>query len=145
MEQNEDLSKYRYTTDIQMRFSDIDVFGHVNNTIYLHYMDLGKLGYIHQVLGTLFDPQLNAMVIANINCEYLAPTFYGEPIKVLTRVDAVGVHSVTFEQRVINEATSQVKCACRTVMVGFDVPTASSMEIPERWRALLGEYEGRNF
>lgn len=36
------LSEFRYQTDLQIRFSDVDVLGHVNNTIYLSFYDTGK-------------------------------------------------------------------------------------------------------
>ena len=38
-------------TQIQMRFADIDVLGHVNNVNQQHYFDLGKCDFYKQVLG----------------------------------------------------------------------------------------------
>ena len=38
-------------TQIQMRFADIDVLGHVNNVNQQNYFDLGKCDFYKQVLG----------------------------------------------------------------------------------------------
>lgn len=144
MEIPESRYEFHHRLPVQMRFTDIDVFGHVNNNVYLQYFDLGKLEYINASLGSLFDPREKALVVANINCDFYYPTVYGEEIEVVTRVDAIGAHSITLEQRVVATASQQVKCICRTVMVGYDVRQRSVMEIPADWHTRIGAYEHRN-
>ena len=34
--------KFNHTLPIQLRFNDVDKFGHVNNTVYFSFMILGK-------------------------------------------------------------------------------------------------------
>lgn len=139
------VSKYdfHHRLPVQMRFTDIDVFGHVNNNVYLQYFDLGKLEYIHASLGSLFDPKEKALVVASLGCDFYYPTVYGEDIEVVTRVDNIGRHSITLEQRVVAPASGQVKCICRTVMVGYDVRLRESMEIPADWHARISDFEHR--
>lgn len=144
MEIPESRYEFHHRLPVQMRFTDIDVFGHVNNNVYLQYFDLGKLEYINASLGSLFDPREKALVVANINCDFYYPTVYGEEIEVVTRVDAIGAHSITLEQRVLATSSQQVKCICRTVMVGYDVRQRSAMEIPADWHTRIGAYEHRN-
>ena len=131
--------------DIQMRFNDIDALHHVNNTVYFEYMDLGKSKYIDDVLRTHFDFIKKALVIVNVNCEFYHMAHFGEPIVTETRVDEIGHKSITFEQRVINRDTRDVKCIGRTVMVGFDIEKGVPMEISDDIRADIGAYEGRTF
>ena len=33
---------FHHTLPIQLRFNDVDKFGHVNNTVYFSFYDLGK-------------------------------------------------------------------------------------------------------
>lgn len=126
--------------EIQMRFKDVDLFGHVNNTVYLEYMDLGKVHYINRVLGDLFNTHKDALVIVNINCDFLSPAKYDEPLEVVTRVEAVGVHSLTLNQQVRNSATGDVKCRAKVVMVGFDATTGQSKEIPDSWKEKIADF-----
>lgn len=137
------MPQYNHLFDVQMRFNDLDTYGHVNNTIYLQYMDLGKEKYISQVIGDMFHAKDEAMVIVNINCDFCEITAYGEPLEVRTRVDSIGKHSVIFEQEVANKATGAVKCHCRTVMVGFALTTNETIEIPLRWRQSISAFEGK--
>lgn len=136
---------FHCSQQIQMRFKDIDMFQHVNNTVYFEYMDYGKSQYISQVLGPLFDPANDAMVIVNVNCNFLNPTRYDETVNVETRVDAIGEHSVTFVQRIINPVIDEIKCEARIVMVGYNARRAESIVIPDEWRESISKFEGRNF
>ena len=144
MEAPESIYEFFHRLPVQMRFTDIDVFGHVNNNVYLQYFDLGKLEYINASLGSLFDPREKALVVANLNCDFYYPTVYGEEIEVITRVDAIGTHSINLEQRVVTTDRQQVKCICRTVMVGYDVRQGSAMEIPAEWHARISAFERRS-
>ncbi len=133
---------YRDSLDIQMRFKDVDLFGHVNNTVYLEYMDMGKVHYIESVLGDMFNNRRDALVIVNINIDFLQPAKFDELLCVQTRVEAVGLHSVTFSQQVANSVTGNVKCRARVVMVGFDATTGESKEIPQEWKHRIAAHEG---
>lgn len=132
---------YRDSVDIQMRFKDVDLFGHVNNTVYLEYMDLGKVHYIENVLGDMFNNRRDALVIVNINCDFLSPAKFDEPLCVQTRVESAGIHSITFSQQVVNSTTGSVKCRARVVMVGFDATTGESKEIPQAWKDSISAHE----
>ena len=37
--------QFNHTLPIQLRFNDVDKFGHVNNTVYFSFYDLGKTEY----------------------------------------------------------------------------------------------------
>ena len=47
--------KFRHTMPVQIRFSDVDQFGHVNNSVYFSLYDLAKTTYIKDVLGSAED------------------------------------------------------------------------------------------
>jgi len=132
---------FRHHMPVQLRFNDVDMFGHVNNTVYLQFFDLGKLRYFEDVLGKDFEKAGLAVVVVNINCDFFEPTFLKERLEVLTQTIHIGDKSITLEQRVVNAVTGSVKCLCRTVMAGFDPTTLQSAPIPDHHRAAIEAYE----
>lgn len=125
---------------IQIRFNDVDRYGHVNNNAYFSYYDLGKEEYLNNVLHVDYRRQDVAPVIANINADFICPIFYGDEIVVETRVCHVGQKSFTLEQQAVNVGNGQVVCRCRTVMVCISLREQCSVEIPENYRqAFLAE------
>ena len=134
---------YRHAIDVQLRFNDVDMFGHVNNSVYLQFFDLGKLRYFEAALGKDFARSGLAVVIVNINCDFFSPAFLDEPLQVLTTVTHIGDKSLVLEQRIVNSATGDVKCLGRTTMAGFNPKTLKSEAIPAESRKSLEQYEGR--
>ena len=82
----EESPAFRHTIPVQMRFNDVDVLGHINNSVYFSYYDLGKTAYFTTIRKELLDWQRADVVIANVNCNFYSPVYFGEPISVTTRV-----------------------------------------------------------
>lgn len=127
----------RHHLDIQVRFNDFDMFGHLNNNAYLEYCDLAKADYFAALLGGPVSPERLSMVVAGIEATFYEPTLPGEPLRVDTRLKHLGESSMTLEQGVVNPSTGALKAKARTVMVYFDVHTLKSKPIPDDLRALL--------
>lgn len=132
---------FHHYIPVQIRFSDIDALGHVNNAIYLNYFDLGKSRYFEDVMHDNIDWRDVGVVIVNINCTYFAPTLNEEPIEVLTKVTEIGSKSFRMEQRIVNTATMQTKAVCYSILSGFSRLTMKSVEIAPAWIEALEKYE----
>lgn len=137
------LPQYNHSVDVQLRFNDVDIFGHVNNSVYLQFFDLGKLRYFEAVLGKDFQKSGLAVVIANINCDFFKPAFMNDELQVRTRCVHIGEKSLVLEQHIVEKNSVEPVCAARTVMVGFDPKTLSSAPIPDDVRRQFEDFEGR--
>lgn len=135
---------FRHRMPLQMRFNDIDLLGHLNNSVYLTLMDLAKAKYFKAVNNdTDVDISRMGIVIVNINVNFCSPTFFNEDIEVETATVAIGEKSITLEQRIYSVPDGQTKCSCRTIMAGFDIHTNTSVPISEEWVEKFEAYEGR--
>lgn len=141
MEQQTERRVFRHRLPIQIRFNDVDRYGHVNNNAYFAYYDLGKEDYLTSVLCTDYRGRDVVPVIANINADFLLPIFYGDPIVVETAVSHIGQHSFTLVQQAINTRTGAVVCRCSTVMVCFSLKGQCSAEVPQEYRQAIEAYE----
>lgn len=135
---------YKHEIPLQLRFNDIDILGHLNNSVYFNFFDLGKSRYFEAVRGKKLDWRTADIVIASIHADFLAPVFFSEPIAVQTAVTEIGNKSFKIIQRVVNTQTGQIKCVCTSVMVGFDIATVSAKPISDDWKQDIMKYEGNN-
>lgn len=129
------------TTKIQIRWSDIDMLGHVYNGQYQHFFDIGKSDFFAQVLHLPHHWVVNSqgVLTAQTLNNYYSPTQISEPIEVQTVVEKLGTKSFTLFQRMINSDTGVLKADSRSVLVCYDPVAQVSQEIPAHWRALLGD------
>ena len=112
--------QFNHTLPIQLRFNDVDKFGHVNNTVYFSFYDLGKTEYFASVCPDV-DWEKDGIVVVHIEANFLAQIYGSDHIAVQTAVTEIGTKSFHLAQRVIDTETQEVKCVCTSVMVAFDL------------------------
>jgi len=134
---------FRHCLPVQIRFSDIDMLGHLNNNVYLIFMDQAKIQYFSAVRGRQITATDLCMVVVNINCDFVSPSFLDSSLEVWTQVTHIGEKSVKLEQRIIDSNTGETKCIGRTIMAGFDPETLQSAAVSDTWVSLTEAYEQR--
>lgn len=136
---------FRHAVDVQTRFTDIDILGHVNNNVYLSMMDLAKVSYFEAITeGQMTIRDIRAVVV-NINCDFFEPSYFNEPLQVWTAVTHIGHRSFTLEQRVVNANSLRTKCIGRTTLAGFDPATASGADLDPVLTTAVVRFEQRTF
>lgn len=124
-----------YRTDIQMRFSDTDALGHLNNTAYALYAEQARVELFNQLQldqvrrGDVF------VILAHISLDFLRQVRFGERVHVITRVAKLGRTSVTLAQEIYAEDALAAKVT--SVVVVFDFTTQKPTPIPSGLRAVF--------
>lgn len=136
-----DPSEFKHRVDLQIRFNDIDILGHLNNTVYFSFYDTGKAYYMEAVEGGRIDWQRVESVVANVDCAFIDSILFGTEIEVLTRCEHIGHRSFTILQMIVDKATQQVKSVCRSVMVSIDPATKQSIPLPLKWQKGIRAWE----
>ncbi len=132
---------YRHVLPLQIRFNDVDKFGHVNNTVYFQFYDTAKTDYIATVCKGV-DWERQAIVVVKIEAEFLAQIKGNDHIAGRTRIVKIGNKSFHLEQDVIDSDTQEVKSRCLSVMVLYDLERQQTIPLPDEWRKAITDYEG---
>jgi acyl-CoA thioester hydrolase len=123
---------------VHVRFSDVDVYGHVNNVKYLEYFQEARIVMTSRVWRELRDEggSIPSIVVAQTDVDYRRPIlFRSEPYDCWSVVRRVGTRSMTIESE-IGDA-DQVLSRARVVIVFFDQRTGRSVEPPPSYRDRL--------
>ena len=140
MLKNKDLYFF-HKTPIQIRFNDIDIMAHVNNSVYQNYFDLARTQYFEEVFEKHINWKLRALVLAKITIEYFNPIFLEENIIVLSKVYKLGNKSLQMKQEIVNKGTNEIKAINEAVLVSFGVKEEKAIEMPEDWRSKIIKFE----
>ena len=139
---NSGIELFTYFHPIYIRFSDLDAQGHVNNAVYLTYLESARLGY-YQTTG-IWDNRSGAktgMVVAHIDIDYVAPIFLGQSIEVGLRMVRLGNKSMTLAFQIRAREGTQIFARGESVLVVFDDREERSMPIPAEWRNKITQFE----
>ncbi len=130
------MSVHRY--DCHVRFSDVDVYGHVNNVKYFEYYQEARIAFILSMRGGLFDgDSANRQVVARIDVDYKRPIlFRAEPYAVETWVTRVGTSSYTLAGRITDEQAT-VYSTAEVTLVAYDVRAQRSRPLTDGERERL--------
>lgn len=126
-----------FTTDVQVRFRDIDAYGHVNNAVYVTYLEQARVEYLRTVLGIDID-ELD-VVLASLSVDYREPVTDADSVEVAIDVPELGRSSVPMEYEIRDEG---VVAVAESVLVTYDFESDSSKPIPEEWREEIAAYHG---
>jgi len=125
-----------HTTQIPIRWGDMDAYGHVNNTIYFRYMEQARCEWLEAMdIGVGIGD--SGPVIVNASCTFLIPLTYPGTVEVWTFVGEPGRSSIpTFvEMRVVGDERIYAEGAAKVVWM--DTRTGKSVPLPDRVRASL--------
>ena len=121
---------------VHVRFSDVDVYGHVNNVKYFEYFQEARIR-LHSGLfrGLEGLPALH-MVVAQTDVDYRVPIlFRPEPYDCFSRIVRVGSRSMTIEAEICDGDV--VLSRARVAMVFFDTATGRAVEPGPAFRERL--------
>lgn len=134
-------TNFIHKTPIQIRFNDIDILAHVNNSVYQNYFDLARLQYFEKVFNQKMNWEDRVLVLAKITIEYLNPIFLEEEIVVLSKVYKLGNKSLQMKQEIVNITTNEVKANNDAVLVAFGSKKNETVLLPDDWRKKIIDYE----
>jgi len=135
--------EFYHSLPIQIRFNDIDLAQHVNNSVYQEYFDLGRLNYFEKAMGKAMADSGLSMVIASCKVDFFKPLFLTDSTFVETRVDALGTKSLEMVQRIMHKGESEPRAVAVTVMVCFNYASQVSENIPDTWKEKIRRFEHR--
>ena len=126
---------------VHVRFSDVDVYRHVNNVVYFEYFQEARIRLFSDLLADLPDlPQIQ-VVVAQTDVDYRLPIlFRPEPYDCWTQLGGFGRRSMTVESE-IRDGDS-VLARARVTTVFYDLEAQRSVEPPESLRERLRELAG---
>ena len=133
--------KFLHKTPIQIRFNDIDIMAHVNNSVYQNYFDMARMRYFELVFESKMNWEERALVLAKITIEYLNPIFLEEEIVVLSKVYKLGNKSLHMKQEIINLESNEIKAQNDAVLVAFGSKENKAILLPEEWRKEILKFE----
>jgi len=132
---------FTHTFSQDVAFRDLDGLGHVNNAVYLSYVESARLAYMQEVLGPLELDDLG--IVADVKISFRSPAALGETLEVGHRISRVGETSLVFNFEV-RGGDGRLVAEGSTVHVAFDYGVRRPVPVPEKWRSRIEFYEARS-
>jgi acyl-CoA thioester hydrolase len=131
----------RHVYDCHVRFSDVDVYGHVNNVNYFEFYQEARIAFLLSLADQPYEAE-SAMrqVVARIDVDYRRPIlFRPEPYAVETWVTRIGTSSYDLASRIVDVPgeAGTVYSEADVRLVAFDLGTQRSRPLTSTERGRL--------
>ncbi|MEO8289884.1 MAG: thioesterase family protein [Gaiellaceae bacterium] len=136
------MEGYRFVRPQEVAFRDLDVFGHVNNAVYLTYLENARIGYVRDVLGVESVEGL-LLIVASVKIDFRSRANLGETLEIGSRVSRVGTKSFDLDHEV-RGPDGRLVAEAQTTLVAFDYDRDQTMPVPPEWRERIESYESRS-
>lgn len=132
--------EFEFSTRVQVRFSETDMFGHVNNTVPITYFEFARIEYMKELGlmqrwlkgdGDLFP------VIADMQVDFTQQVYFDEMLDVHVKIASVGRSSIDVHYWVVN-ANGETCFTGRGAMVQISKATGKGHPWTEEERKLFG-------
>ncbi|MHC0434020.1 acyl-CoA thioesterase [Streptomyces sp. O3] len=136
----------RHVYSCPLRWSDMDAFGHVNNVVFLRYLEEARIDFMFRLAPGDGSPSFSGgSVVARHEIDYVRPLVHRhEPVTVESWVTKIGAASLTIAYEIkdagVAGSPGQVYVRASTVVVPFDLEAQRPRRISAEERSFLQEY-----
>jgi acyl-CoA thioester hydrolase len=127
---------------VDVRFRDCDPMGHVNNAVYLTYLELARFAYWKAAEIGRLEGEVS-YIIARVEIDFRASAKTGDILDVGVSVTGVGRTSFTMAYE-IRDQDGRLVATAGSVQVTYDYAAGRSVPVPGSVRARIAEFEGRS-
>lgn len=135
------LERFKTTVEVQTRFRDTDAMGHINNAVYLSYLELARMEYVKRVFGVTDYGGVD-FILARAEVDYRSPAKAGEALTVGVRVTKIGGASFTMDYLIAEAQSGRVIAEAQTIQVGYSYGRSRVKKLSEEFKAKVKGHDG---
>ena len=129
-----------FSTNIEVRFRDLDAIGHVNNAVFFTYFEEGRKHFSKKVFEVSDISDFN-FIMAYIQCDFIKPIQFNDHVILQMWVKDIGTKSFSFEYRLVDLSDEAMVYAIgKSIQVCYDYQKNRSIEVPSKMRERLTLY-----
>ena len=129
-----------FSTNIEVRFRDLDALGHVNNAVFFTYFEEGRKKFSKKYFK-VSDPSDFRFIMAHIRCDYLKPVRFIDSVTLQMWVKDIGTKSFAFEYKLVHQSDESIVYATgESVQVCYDYRKNQSIVVSAEIKAKLTAY-----
>lgn len=132
--------QFKFFLDIQTRWADNDIYGHVNNVTYYSYFDTAANALLIQKTGFDIHQSQSIGLVVDSACSFFQELSFPEIIQVGVAIGKIGNTSLRYELAIFKQGQEQASAQGHFVHVFVDRETRKTVPISESTREVLEKF-----
>lgn len=140
-EVEKDLKVFKLKLDIPVRWGDMDAFQHVNNTVYLKWVEHARVEYLRQHIISIFNKMTLGPILARQDIRYIFPITYPDTVTVAFRVVEIQDDRLLCESKIYSQKYERLSAIAYNTIMAYDFNALRKTDIPVDWVMKIQELE----
>ncbi|SEQ82958.1 acyl-CoA thioesterase [Piscibacillus halophilus] len=134
-------SSFKFSTSVEIRFSETDMFGHMNNVSPFIYFEEARIKFFDKIdlFGNLAEAQAKVPVVGDLQCDYIKQVFFGDTLSIYVKVAEIGNSSIDIHYMGINQ-NNDLCLTARGKVIQINPKTGKPVPINDQQREKLNLY-----
>lgn len=133
--------RWTVVAPLRPRFRDTDAMGHVNNAVYVTYLEVARQEY-WRALTENSNYRVVPFILAHVTIDFRSEALMHETLELCIRCSYVGGKSFGFDYAIREQQSGRIVVEANTVQVFYDYTAKRTIPCPEELRARLQAFEG---
>jgi acyl-CoA thioester hydrolase len=126
---------------LEVRWSDMDSMGHVNNANYFTYLEMARIDFLrHEAMPSGMKVDGKGFGLVSIKCDFRKQIHYPAQLEIGTRVAYIGSRSFHIDQGIFLAGSETLMAHGHSVMCWVDYENERALELSAELKAMLEKF-----
>ncbi|MGB8704500.1 MAG: acyl-CoA thioesterase [Gillisia sp.] len=135
-----DFSDFKISVELRIDWSDLDMYKHVNNLMFMKFMQTGRVEFWERTgLAETYERTNRGPMLVSSHCDFRKSLYYPGKAIVKTKLGYLKNSSFSVEHVILNEK-GELCAEGRDVAVCFDFNKNETYRIPDERREIMKKF-----
>ena len=127
------IEDFKITAEYPVHWGDMDVARHVNNLLYLHWAESGRMSYF-QAMGMDISFDKIGPILGWQDCKYIFPMTYPDTAIVGVRTIEIKTDRIILETGIFSKRHQRIAAISKQSIIPYNYERLQKVDLPESWR-----------
>lgn len=141
--ENEELEKVFVKIEIPVQWGNMDAAQHVNNTVYLRWIESARLEMFFKINGGNFKFRKVVPILAWQDCKYIFPLTFPDTAIITLNVSVIKSDRIQCEGKIYSKRNNRLAAISRNTLMAYDMQDLKKLPLPEKWVDKIVDFYGK--
>ena len=126
--------------DVMVHWGDMDAMCHVNNIVYLKWVESTRLLLFEKLVDTTIGKEEIGPILAWSDMKYISPVVYPDTVHIDFNITEIGEDRLHGEAKLYSKAQNKLVALSKNTLKAYNLKLLKKAEIPEHWRTVIQNF-----
>ena len=138
----ENIANSFISLELPVQWGDMDAAQHVNNTVYLRWIESARIAMFQKVNGETLAFKKIVPILAWQDCKYIFPVTYPDQVIIALDIIELLEDRVVFEGKIYSKTHNRIVAISKSIVMAYDMEKLKKHPFPQIWRKSFIDFYG---